>query len=31
MNIKTKLAGLFLGALIATTSAFAGETTHQHG
>ena len=27
MNIKMKLAGLFLGALLATTSAFAAETT----
>ena len=31
MNMKMKLAGLFLGALIATTSAFAGETTHKCG
>ena len=27
MNIKMKLAGLFLGALIATTSAFAADAT----
>jgi len=27
MNIKMKLAGLFLGALLATTSAFAAEST----
>lgn len=27
MNIKMKLAGLFLGALIATTSAFASDAT----
>ena len=31
MNIKMKLAGLFLGSLIATTSAFAAETTHKCG
>jgi uncharacterized low-complexity protein len=31
MNIKMKLAGLFLGALIATTSSFAAETTHKCG
>ena len=28
---KMKLAGLFLGALIATTSAFAAEITHKCG
>ena len=31
MNIKMKLAGLLLGALIATTSAFAAEATHKCG
>jgi uncharacterized low-complexity protein len=31
MNMKTKLAGLFLGALLATTSAFAADSSTATG